>query len=848
MSELFNAPLKQVDSVISDAIDNEVRRQADGLELIASENFVSEAVLEAMGSVFTNKYAEGYPKKRYYGGCESIVTSLAQGAQLTFSVPAHEVKELIFGTQLADDFMSRLDNFAGAVLPPAQITFDITRPDGTHQTQTVDFVYFVDAADGNFADRTLSFGDSVIGTERALPIRNDAGVGIVLYDNGGSGPAAAGGFEFDEIEQAFRFITPDGAAGDFQGRYEVLLGARSLTPSESDYLRLDGRALDRQQIVVPLDEIREQLDFFLTAFPHTEFFDPADDALLGSDYQWFHDLIGGATLSNEQFAQFRAGLEDALFDVYGPLIESDQLGFTFRTTAGPTTGITIATADERFGQPRRNTLGLGRQFFLDDTFEALLTDPGDDGVTPVHERLSNNAIRFRLEQAANFSREVRVTLLLDTIVRLTPTHLPGAPSLENLGLAVGQVLAHELGHKLGLHDQYAIAPQTIDVNAPPLEGPNVMTNLLGEADRLLTPTQAAFVTLALDDPARQDLALEWDDPVTARVALDRVIDWLVRLEDHDDLLHPGNDGQGAPEIDDRVTINPVPQLRNDLLLDLNASLARYAEAGMPTVTIIRGLSERTPTGVTAERGPIANQPANLLRLDAKSTSANPSGRVKPASGEVWFQDVPERGAGDGSVSFRSALGPFDPKNAKVQLFDFKSVAGDLNDPNRRVVDHSVLPTNPDVQLTILEVLGFPSGEVTPATGTARSNEMYGRALTTKLDPIEGVLIAPGGGELGFTVAGAPSPAFPAACTSARPTVSGGCSSRRPASGHTTSRDSAADSASRRTWRASSKARARSTATSGQESRRPGRSRSARRSSTSASPSCWRCGTRRCSRT
>jgi glycine hydroxymethyltransferase len=70
MSELFNAPLKQVDSVISEAIDNEVRRQADGLELIASENFVSEAVLEAMGSVFTNKYAEGYPKKRYYGGCE----------------------------------------------------------------------------------------------------------------------------------------------------------------------------------------------------------------------------------------------------------------------------------------------------------------------------------------------------------------------------------------------------------------------------------------------------------------------------------------------------------------------------------------------------------------------------------------------------------------------------------------------------------------------------------------------------------------------------------------------------------------------------------------------------------
>src|SRR5687768_11560877 len=70
MTDLLNAPLAEVDPLISSTIDNEVARQADGLELIASENFVSEAVLEAMGSVFTNKYAEGYPKKRYYGGCE----------------------------------------------------------------------------------------------------------------------------------------------------------------------------------------------------------------------------------------------------------------------------------------------------------------------------------------------------------------------------------------------------------------------------------------------------------------------------------------------------------------------------------------------------------------------------------------------------------------------------------------------------------------------------------------------------------------------------------------------------------------------------------------------------------
>src|SRR5256712_951379 len=70
MTTNLNAPLAETDPLIADAIDNEVARQANGLELIASENFVSEAVLEAAGSVFTNKYAEGYPKKRYYGGCE----------------------------------------------------------------------------------------------------------------------------------------------------------------------------------------------------------------------------------------------------------------------------------------------------------------------------------------------------------------------------------------------------------------------------------------------------------------------------------------------------------------------------------------------------------------------------------------------------------------------------------------------------------------------------------------------------------------------------------------------------------------------------------------------------------
>src|SRR5438045_2504601 len=72
-------PLYESDPQIAAAIDNETRRQHEGLELIASENFVSEAVLEAAGSVFTNKCAEGYIGKRYYGGCEftDVVEGLA---------------------------------------------------------------------------------------------------------------------------------------------------------------------------------------------------------------------------------------------------------------------------------------------------------------------------------------------------------------------------------------------------------------------------------------------------------------------------------------------------------------------------------------------------------------------------------------------------------------------------------------------------------------------------------------------------------------------------------------------------------------------------------------------------
>src|SRR3954465_14610956 len=64
--------LVRTDPEVAEAIRNETRRQGSQLELIASENFVSEAVLEALGTVLTNKYAEGYPGKRYYGGCEFV--------------------------------------------------------------------------------------------------------------------------------------------------------------------------------------------------------------------------------------------------------------------------------------------------------------------------------------------------------------------------------------------------------------------------------------------------------------------------------------------------------------------------------------------------------------------------------------------------------------------------------------------------------------------------------------------------------------------------------------------------------------------------------------------------------
>jgi glycine hydroxymethyltransferase len=80
MTDRISLSLAQADPLVAAALDHETLRQHEGLEMIASENFVSEAVLEAAGSTFTNKYAEGYPGRRYYGGCEyaDVVENLAR--------------------------------------------------------------------------------------------------------------------------------------------------------------------------------------------------------------------------------------------------------------------------------------------------------------------------------------------------------------------------------------------------------------------------------------------------------------------------------------------------------------------------------------------------------------------------------------------------------------------------------------------------------------------------------------------------------------------------------------------------------------------------------------------------
>ena len=127
--ERMARPLAEVDPEIAEAIASETERQHSYLELIASENFVSEAVLEAMGSVFTNKYAEGYPGKRYYGGCEF--------ADRVESLAMERAKQL-FGAEHANvqPHAGSQANMAAyaAVLQPGDMIFGMDLSHGGHLT------------------------------------------------------------------------------------------------------------------------------------------------------------------------------------------------------------------------------------------------------------------------------------------------------------------------------------------------------------------------------------------------------------------------------------------------------------------------------------------------------------------------------------------------------------------------------------------------------------------------------------------------------------------------------------------------------------------------------------------
>lgn len=122
-------PLFETDPQIAVAIDNETRRQHEGLELIASENFVSEAVLEAAGSVFTNKYAEGYPGKRYYGGCEftDVVENLARDRAKQLFGAEHANVQPHAGSQ------ANMEAYA-AVLQPGDTILGLNLAHGGHLT------------------------------------------------------------------------------------------------------------------------------------------------------------------------------------------------------------------------------------------------------------------------------------------------------------------------------------------------------------------------------------------------------------------------------------------------------------------------------------------------------------------------------------------------------------------------------------------------------------------------------------------------------------------------------------------------------------------------------------------
>src|SRR6202050_2155365 len=128
-TQRMSRPLAEVDPDVYQAILHEAERQHSQLELIASENFVSEAVLEAAGSVFTNKYAEGYPGRRYYGGCEfaDIVENLAR-----------DRAKKLFGAEYANvqpHSGSQANQAAyAAVLQPGDVVLGMNLAHGGHLT------------------------------------------------------------------------------------------------------------------------------------------------------------------------------------------------------------------------------------------------------------------------------------------------------------------------------------------------------------------------------------------------------------------------------------------------------------------------------------------------------------------------------------------------------------------------------------------------------------------------------------------------------------------------------------------------------------------------------------------
>ena len=129
MTDRMRLALAQSDPVIASTIENEVFRQHEGLEMIASENFVSQAVLEAAGSVFTNKYAEGYPGRRYYGGCEfaDVVENLARDRAKQLFGAAHANVQPHSGSQAnAAAYMS--------VLQPGDTILGLDLAHGGHLT------------------------------------------------------------------------------------------------------------------------------------------------------------------------------------------------------------------------------------------------------------------------------------------------------------------------------------------------------------------------------------------------------------------------------------------------------------------------------------------------------------------------------------------------------------------------------------------------------------------------------------------------------------------------------------------------------------------------------------------